>query len=98
MPVSIGHLCSSQLPDGQIPNSRTGKHTFGRQRRIAFQAIGIRCELLGIPEEKRIPFGDLRNKDLASRVTPVDVESCPSDRLKTVGPARHNLDLRVVRP
>jgi integrase len=38
-----------------------------------------------------------RFTDLASKVTKADVEGYLSDRLKTVGPARHNLDLQVVR-
>ena len=38
-----------------------------------------------------------RFTDLASRVTKADVEAYLSERLKTVGPARHNLDLQVVR-
>jgi len=38
-----------------------------------------------------------RFTDLASKVSRADVEGYLSERLKSVGPARHNLDLQVVR-
>jgi integrase len=38
-----------------------------------------------------------RFTDLASKVTRADVEGYLSERLKTIGPARHNLDLQVIR-
>src|SRR5450432_3521679 len=76
------------------------------EKRILFPALADKYSEWAKPRKSTHRIEDesyvverlkVRFTELASKVTRADVEGYLSERLKTVGPARFNLDLQVIR-